>query len=168
MSDRLPFNKRERKRLCYQDGFEYRSRNDWGMGNLPAPWAEGDIVELVGPRPMHGYYDLLQDMEGPFFVVVAGFSIDEGDAWYFRVTDGSGGNLAGNSDRLHFAPVARRSKRGWRTSGDIDDMRPFRLVDTSDPEGLSERVRLLAEGWELPTCVDRGCLCDCHPEADDV
>jgi hypothetical protein len=143
MGKRLPFNKQDRKRLCYQYGYGYRARNDWGSGNLPAPWAEGDIVELVRP----GSEGRLRGMTGPFFVVAAGFSIGERDEWYFRVSD----STSNYSDRLHVL-------------ADVDYMAVFDLVDTSDPEGLAERERLLAEGWKPPTCVERGCRCDCHSE----
>lgn len=151
---RLPFTQRERKRLCYQDGYGHRARNDWGMGKLPAPWAEGDIVELVRPGAAE---ERLRGMTGPFFVVVSGFSIGEGDEWYFRVSDGTGSW----SDRLHVGAKARRTGN-WGGVGDVDFMAAFDLIDTPDPDGLAERERLLADGWQVPTCVERGCLCDCH------
>jgi hypothetical protein len=125
--------------------------NNWGDGDLPAPYAEGDLLWLpegldVDGGRMHG-------MTGPgWFVVCAGFSIDDGDAWYFRVTN----NSERNSDRLHVAYLDRCT---WDHG--CDYMAPFELVDTSDPEGLAKRERLLAEGWTFrppdvcPTCGSR-------------
>ena len=56
-----------------QNGIGYRPKNGWGSGDLPAPFAEGDVVRLVGGR-----HERLDDMTGPFFVVVCATSIDEG------------------------------------------------------------------------------------------
>lgn len=124
---RLPFNLRDRKRLSTQSGYGFRPRNNWGSGDLPAPFAEGDIVERVSDVAD----DRLRDQAGPFFVVSCAFSIDEGDEWYFRVRDGS---TPWGSDRLHVLPTA-------------DYMAAFSLVDTSDPDGLALREMMLAEGW---------------------
>ena len=44
---RKPFTKRERDRMT-QNGIGYRPKNGWGSGDLPAPFAEGDVVRLVG------------------------------------------------------------------------------------------------------------------------
>lgn len=126
---RLPFTVRERRRASYHLGYGKREFNNWNAGDLPSPYAEGDILELTEPA------ERIDD--GPGFYIVAGvFSIGEGDEWYFRVTnDPKGGRM---SDRLHVLP------------GTCDYMAPFRLVDTADPEGLALRERLLAEGWEPP------------------
>ena len=151
MSDQKPFTKRQRRSMT-QNGIGWRPKNAWGGGDLPAPWAEGDVVRLVGER-----HERLDDMVGPLFVVVYATSIDEGDGWYFRVSDepGAHGRCSG---RLHVA-FADRADHGW--DGDVDWMSCFELVDTADPEGLSERERLLAEGWTFtadslcPSCGRR-------------
>jgi hypothetical protein len=146
VSERLPFNKRDRKRLCYQAGYGFRGTNDWGSGNLPGPYAEGDIVQLIDvSKTDDRLTSRMPAGNGEFFVVCAGFSIGEGDDWYYRVSKGEGA-----SDRLHVI------------SGDVDYMTAFRLVDTADPDGLGLREWLLAGGWEPPTCEQRGCFCDCH------
>lgn len=81
-------------------------------------------------------------MLGPWFYVTYGPSIDDGDAWYFRVEDGSidprWGERRG-SDRLHVVPTQ------------CDYMAGFRLVETSDPPGLAEREALLAAGLRVRT-----------------
>ena len=136
---RKPFTKRERHRWT-QNGLGYRPTNNWGEGDLPAPWAEGDVVELIDPVPDEGDgYPRLRGLTGPFFVVVYATSIDEGDGWYFRVRDGGDGY---SSDRLHVV-CAERSE--WDTS--VDWMAPFRLVDPADPEGLALREQMIADGW---------------------
>lgn len=43
---RKPFTKRERDRMS-DNGIGYRPLNAWGSGELPAPWAEGDVVERI-------------------------------------------------------------------------------------------------------------------------
>lgn len=141
-----PFTVTQRKRLCYQYGYGHRERNDWNSGDLPAPFAEGDLVyadALDGAERVKG-------MTPGYFVVCAGFSIDEGDAWYFRVCQ----TKHNSSDRLHVAYSARCT---W--TDDFDYMAPFTLIETSDGEGLVERQRLLAAGWAFtnnwetcPTC----------------
>ena len=143
---RKPFTKRERDRMTQNVGIGYRPKNGWGSGDLPAPFAEGDVVRLVGGR-----HERLDDMTGPFFVVVYATSIDEGDAWYFRVSDDPDpdGRCSG---RLHVA-FADRAGQGW--DGDVDWMSCFELVETADPDGLLERSKLLVEGWSFtpdPIC----------------
>lgn len=128
--------KRERRRLSRQYGYGHRPVNDWGDGDLPAPYAEGDLLHLperYDDRAMRGMG------EPGFYVVACAFSIDEGDAWYFRVARDA---RKGSSDRLH---VAYASRSSFET--DIDRMAPFNLVDTADPDGLEERERMLAAGW---------------------
>ena len=137
MSPRLPFNKRTRHRWT-QNGYGHRPVNNWGDGDLPAPWAEGDIVELVDESLAGGR---LRGQVGPMFVVSYATSVDEGDAWYFRVYDGAGDR---GSDRLHVATPAS-------TYLVCDYMAGFRLVDTADPEGLATRQRMLADGWHFHT-----------------
>lgn len=140
-----PQTRRERRRLSCQDGFGYRALNNWGDGDLPAPFAEGDLLYLAEI----GDNDRLKGMRPGYFVVTAGFSIDEGDGWYFRVAN----NLdEGGSDRLHVFHGRSDSMR------EMDYMAGFELVDTSDPEGLAKRQALVADGWSYeprpvcPTC----------------
>lgn len=138
------FTKKFMKRTCQT--FGNRPTNNWGSGDLPAPWCEGDVIELVGERPERR----LLDLTGTMFVVSYATSIDEGDAWYFRVANESSDR---GSDRLH---VAYSERSTW--DEDCDYMAAFRLVQTVDPEGLALRQRMLADGWETllhvrcPTC----------------
>jgi hypothetical protein len=143
MTERKP-TRRERRRWAEHWG--NRPVNDWGSGDLPAPWAEGDLAHWSGDPPN----DRLRGMEPGYFVVHYATSIDEGDAWYFRVANGS--EYRG-SDRLHVVYAARST---W--DEDIDWMAGFELVDTSDPEGLAKREAMLRDGWTFqpprtcPTC----------------
>lgn len=138
MGDRKPFTLRERRR--WSQDFGHRPVNGWGAGDLPGPWCPGDVVALVEPFPDDGGgYNRLRGQAGPYFVVTCGFSIDEGDAWYFRVYDGNG---QGGSDRMH---VAYAGRCDWTEP--VDYMSHFRLVETPDPEGLALRERMLADGW---------------------
>lgn len=133
------FTKRERTRLT-QHRFAHRPTNNWGDGDLPAPWAAGDIVQLFdsdAPR--------LETKQPGFYVVCTAFSIDEGDGWYFRICgrdDLGGMNWEDRcSNRLHVF-------YGYE-EGNIDYMAPFKLIETGDPDGLARRARMLAEGWTL-------------------
>jgi hypothetical protein len=126
--------KREWRRLARGARFGHRPTNEWGSGDLPAPYAEGDLLWLAQPT-----VERLYGMGQPgWYVVVYATSIDEGDAWYFRVTN----DPEGCSDRLH---VIFSTRSGL--NGDADWMAPFELVETLDPDGLAERERLLAAGW---------------------
>lgn len=153
MSHRKPFTKRQRKRIP-QHGFGHRPTNNWGEGDLPAPFAAGDVVRQVaevadgrlrGVRPVE-----IGDGER-YFLVVTVFSVDEGDGWYFRVFGDHPDDCS--SDRLHVF----YSDRG-KQPGDTDYMAAFELVDTADPEGLALRQQMLADGWThqrdpvCPTC----------------
>lgn len=129
-----PFSVKKRRQMSRQYGYGHRPTNDWGSGDLPAPWAEGDLVFL--PEDVDN--DRLRGMGWGFFVVANVFSIDEGDAWYCRVTN----NLRWASDRLHIAWSERCS---W--DEDVDWMAGFELVESADPEGLAKRKELLAAGW---------------------
>ena len=134
MAERKPFTLRERRR--WTQGFGHRPVNNWGDGDLPAPWCPGDVVVLVEPLPDDDDgYNRLRGQVGPHFVVTCGFSIDEGDEWYFRVYDGNG---EFGSDRMHVA-------YDWPEP--VEYMRCFRLVETPDPEGLALRERMIADGW---------------------
>jgi hypothetical protein len=130
------FTQRQRERLASQHRFGHRPVNNWGDGDLPAPWAEGDMLLLRLDRGDDEFYKRLTQYEGArlgYFVVETAFSIGEGDDWYFRVTDGEHG-----SDRLHVI------------AGEFDYMAPFELVDTADPHGLTLRGLLLEQGWTPP------------------
>lgn len=126
-----------RKSLSWQDGFGHRAMNNWGGGDLPAPYAEGDLLFL----PDTASTERLHGMKPGYFVVTSGFSIDEGDAWYFRVTI----NKDYVSDRQH---VAYANRCTWPQQDCVNWMARFTLVETSDPEGLAERERILREGWD--------------------
>ena len=143
---------------CTQNGYGRRPVNRWGDGDLPGPFAEGDVVRLVGEP-----HERLRGLAGPIFVVSYACSIDEGDAWYMRVTDFSEGPFDdmfdrrrkywAGSDRLH---VAWAERSDW--TDDVDWMACFELVETADPEGLALREQMLADGWsytsppKCPTC----------------
>lgn len=118
----------------------YRPTNAWNAGDLPAPWAEGDRVTMVNGSAVNRLRGI---DEGTLYICYA-TSVGDGDEWYFRVTDG---DLT--SDRLHVAPVARRTGN-WGDVGDVDYMAAFRLVGTADPAGLELRERILAAGWRPP------------------
>lgn len=148
MSAKKPYTLRQRRsRAFVQQGFGFRPTNAWGEGDLPAPWAEGDLVELVE------HNERTDDWPLGFYVVSTAFSVDEGDGWYFRITDGRH-----DSGRLHVAYV-ERCESNWNSDSDIDWMSGLRLVETADPEGLALRERMLAEGWGpklRPTCPTCG------------
>lgn len=161
----MPFNRRDRHRWS-QNGLGHRPVNNWGDGDLPAPWAEGDIVAIPD-----GAYCLTGDTEpgddgrvdgprvdlGPgFYTVVYVCSIDHGDAWYVRVSKGTMvGGFRDCSDRLHIFYPDRSTWQGEP----VDWTAGWELIDTADPEGLAERERMLAAGWSFedrwdtcPTC----------------
>jgi hypothetical protein len=136
------FTLRQRQRLA--DCYGNRPTNDWWAGDLPAPYAEGDLLLL----PDGADTERLNGAEAGYFVVVYATSVDEGDAWYFRVSDGRQ-----RSDRLHVASAERST---W--PDDHDWMSRFELVESADPDGLALRERMLADGWAFtkpgrcPTC----------------
>ena len=143
--------KRQIRRLGRGATFGSRPVNNWGEGDLPAPFAEGDLLWLPEPYEV----DRLRGMGQPgWYVVTYATSIDEGDAWYFRVTN----DPKKSSDRMHVI-YAERADVG--SDVDHDWMARFVLVETTDPDGLAERERLLAEGWSYeppprcPTCNQR-------------
>lgn len=151
---------KQRRRLCRQAGYGHRARNNWGGGDLPAPFAEGDLLWLPEPYPVDRMRGRRMGQPG-WYVVSCGFSIDEGDAWYFRVTRTM---VDLSSDRLHVATAARSS---W--DDDVDWMAPFVLVETSDPDGLAERSRLVDGGWSFASRWERCPTCGTvnrTPDAD--
>ncbi len=134
---RLWFTAAARRRIP-QDGFGFRMTNDWNAGDLPAPFAAGDVIEVP---PGAKALERMHGMGPGVYVVSYGPSIDEGDAWYFRL---SGGGSA--SGRLHVAYADRSS---W--DRDVDWLAGCVLLDTADPDGLAERRRLIAAGWTFTT-----------------
>lgn len=153
MAKRKPFTKRERS-YRLNSRFGYRSTNEWGSGDLPAPYAEGDVL-LLTPEAHAAMSDEQRSRlrgQGPgYFIVTYAPSIDEGDVWYVRVWNGEAHT---GSDRMHMAFTERSV---W--DHPCNYMEGFELVETADPEGLAERERLIAEGWEFtdrwdvcPTC----------------
>lgn len=127
-----------------------RPTNNWGGGDLPAPWAQGDVVDVpAGAAALERMDGLLP---GRYKIVYA-TSIGEGDAWYFRlakfITKGP------CSGRLHVM-FDRTPDRDWRN--DTNLMEGCVLVRTLDPDGLALRNKMLADGWQYvepavcPTC----------------
>lgn len=154
-----------------QDEVGFRATCDWDSGDLPAPWAQGDVLHILedvgitaeiaeriarypigGPMvPMGGKSST--PLTG-YYVVTYGPSIDEGDAWYFRVESETGTT----SDRLHVSFPGRCS---WESPECVNFMAPFVLVETADPEGLALREQMIADGWayaprESSTCPHCG------------
>ncbi len=140
-------SKRQIRRMARGATIGRRPTNNWDEGDLPAPYAEGDLLWLPEPYPV----DRLRGMgEVGWYVVTYATSIDEGDAWYFRATN----DPDNGSDRLHVAFADRSS-----FDDDTDWLAPFELVETADPDGLAERERLLAAGWSWtppPRCESCG------------
>lgn len=140
-----PFSLNQRKLLSRQSQFGYRSKNNWEDGDLPAPYAEGDLIFV----PQGATNERMNWMGWGYFVVSGGFSIDEGDAWYFRIS-----NDKEVSDRLH---VAFEDRCTWNYSVDwMSGRRNFnnqivkwQLIETSDPVGLVRRKHMLAQGWRM-------------------
>lgn len=139
MAERLPYTKAQRRKWA-DTRFGYRPACRWGMGDLPAPFAEGDIVRVPdGARAL----ERLNGMQPGPLVVCSAFSIDEGDAWFFRVTDG-----IESSDRLHIAYTDRVVS--WPGNRPVNWLEGCELIDTADSAGLARRVLLLAHGWAPP------------------
>ena len=153
-TDRKPFTKRQRERVP-QSHLGYRPVNNWGSGDLPAPFAYGDVLFLSEEAFALGHQeDRLRGQEPGHFLVTYICSIDDGDAWYARVWDGKGDF---GSDRMH---VAFEDRCTW--DHDCNFMEGFELVDTADPDGLALRERMIADGWDFdlkwftcPTCGHR-------------
>lgn len=142
VAERLPFTKRQRVRWS-QHGV-HRPTTNFGSGTLPSPWAATDIVRVPdGAMALERMHD---GMKPGFYVIDTAFSIDEGDAWYFRITDGV--RVYGHersSDRLH---VARPEPFSTGSYG-ADWMAGIELVDTLDPDGLARRDEMIRAGWAL-------------------
>lgn len=76
----------------YQNHYGYRARSHWGTGDLLAPWAEGDIVNIPADskaftdgRIPHAWSKHPELSQPGLYRIVTCFSIGEGDEWYFRV-----------------------------------------------------------------------------------
>lgn len=116
-----------------------RPTNAWGAGDLPAPYAEGDIIDVpAGAKAL----ERMHGMPPGRYKVVYATSIDEGDAWYFRL--GKWLTKGHASDRLHVG-FAGRSE--WGPTEDVNWLEGCTLIRTNDPEGLALRGRMLADGW---------------------
>ena len=134
-----PYTKRERQRLARGNHhFGHRPLCDWGAGDLPAPFAVGDVLHLGEPSTLDRLTERGMGEPG-WYVVCDAWSIDEGDAWYFRVTTDRSPD---RSDRLHWACAERST---WPE--DVNYLDGFELVDTADPNGAALRERMLADGW---------------------
>ncbi len=144
MTARLPYTKRERRAVAHPYG--HRPTNDWGSGNLPAPWAQGDIIDVPEGSPA-----LADGWDPGPFVVCYVTSIDEGDGWYVRLWLPA--DTYRVSDRLHIWHAARST-----FGKDRDALAGCTLIDTADPDGLALRERMLADGGKptlparCPTC----------------
>lgn len=129
----------------FNNGEGHRSVCDWGSGDLPAPYAEGDLIDVPeGAKALERMHGM-----GPGrYVVTYCASIDEGDAWFARITPArrmGKGEQREWSDRLH---VAWASRSTW--AEDHDWLAGCTLMQTADLEGLELRKQMLAEGWTMP------------------
>ncbi len=156
MNEPVPFTMKERREIS-QHTFGHRPLCDWGEGDLPAPFAAGDVLWLPPATRMGSFEGRLKGMPpGQHFLVDTAFSVDEGDGWYFRVTpEVLEEGRAWGSDRLHVFSYGRSD-----VDEDIDYMAPFVMVDTADPEGLARRNEMIAAGWRYEPgpcpCCGRG------------
>jgi hypothetical protein len=119
---------------CYSVRKGYRPRADWGDGLLPAPYSEGDLLDVpasapgfAGPRPR------IDNGPPGLFRVIAACSVGEGDEWYFRVS-------AVSETRTDWARVSGR----LYVTPTVDHLAGATVVDCADPDGLRERKRLLS------------------------
>lgn len=130
-----------------------RPRSEWGSGDLPAPYAEGDVIDVPeGARCLQPDDDgEARVRTGPGrYVVTFATSIGGGDEWYFRIDpERPKRRQRRSSDRLHVVYADRSD-----AAADINYLEGTRLVRTVDPEGLSRRQLLLAANWQ-PPCYDR-------------
>lgn len=144
------------------DAYKSRPLCNWGDGDLPAPHAVGDVVDIpAGAKAL----ERMDGMGPGRYRVVCVFSIDDGDAWYVRVAkDDRRWRRNSSSDRLHIASRDRqRVSPGWPDGG-VDWLEGCTLVRTVDPDGLTARIAMLAMGWKLddailvrcPTCAGTG------------
>lgn len=138
-----------------QSGRPWRPTNEWCAGDLPAPWAEADVVRLGEETNDR------MPPDGPgLYVITYATSVDYGDAWYFRIERFRGSGEG--SGRLHVANAAR-SSRSWAGDGGCDYMAPLTLVDTCDPHGLTLRNLMIEQGWTQPPGPDDCPRCNPDP-----
>lgn len=126
-----------RRRGLQHERFGARPVNEWGSGDLPAPYAEGDL--LLIPADCPGITDGRISTGPGLYVIYCVFSVDDGDAWYMRATRPENDR---GSDRLH---VAWADRSCW--AEDCDYLAGAVLLDTADADGLAKRNRMLANGW---------------------
>jgi len=119
----------------YQGPKGWRALNAWGDGDLPAPWALGDVIDV--PQDAPGVLDG-RLYHGGQWKITAAFSISEGDEWYFRASplrDDGTTDWDTISDRLH-------------QLADYNALEGATLVSTTDAEGLTAREERLTT-WSL-------------------
>jgi hypothetical protein len=94
----------------YQHYYGYRQKSNFGAGDILAPWAEGEIVDIPegalafqDKRIPHSWSERPELSKPGRYRVVTSFSIGEGNDWYFRVVPVVGGKTiwGESSDRLH-------------------------------------------------------------------
>lgn len=136
-------------------GFDYRPVNAWGAGDLPCPYAPGDLIDVPAGAKA------LERMDGwapGRYRVIGSFSVDEGDASYVRL--GRLGNERVVSGKLY---VVSKARSGW--DEDCDHLEGCKLVETADLDGWATRESMLLAGWRMdspePVDVTSVCLC-CH------
>lgn len=125
--------------------------SSWGSGDLPAPFAITDVVHIPeGAKALERMHGM-----GPGrYEIVTAYSINEGDAWYFRVASNRRATSP-CSDRLHVI-YAERCDGTWAKSS-INSLEGCTVI-TSDPDGLIQREAMIAAGWQpaphtyCPTC----------------
>lgn len=122
----------------YQAAYGYCPTNGWGNGNIYAPYAEGDIVEI--PESCPAWKDRMPHSRSKkpglwkqtnLFRVVAAFSIGEKPEWYFRVSPVIKGKTYWDevSDRLHLIPGQCDYTVGWKVIEAAKRLPQHRFVD---------------------------------------
>lgn len=131
----------------------HRPRCAWGSGDLPSPYAEGDIIDVPADAKA---LERMESLDGPGrYKVIAAHSIDDGDAWYFRIAKYM--RKGPCSGRLHVAHAGRFDTHGWGGVTEVDWLEGCTLVRTADPDGLAEREHMLADGWTFEVADVRIC-----------
>lgn len=103
----------------YNSAFGHRPLSAWGDGDIPSPYAEGDVVFV--PDDCAAILSGRLESGPGVHRVVAAFSIGEGAEWYFRLSPmrptGRGDrwttDTAWTSDRLHQIPGKCDYTAGW-------------------------------------------------------
>lgn len=108
-----------------------RDRSRWGDGDLLAPWAEGDVVNIPADSPAfadgripHSWSKHPELSPPGRYKVVGVYSIGEGDEWQIRVCPMQGRKVLWeeSSDRIHMIPGVCNYTEGWT------------LLKSSDPD----------------------------------